>query len=185
MINMRIGPVKYEKVEEGILLRSFILGMFFGLPLGLLLNYMLGFSIIPKQAPSDLLGWFIMAFTVPMSWCSLWLVLTIILAFLFCKKRNLFKSWYDVGRILLAWLLFPAVLMYTALIFSVFMFPVDVFLVPFLDPLVGAGVLRLIGLIIMIPFMFIFIAIVLPDSKPRKMLNRSFRRLKRKIRKLH
>ena len=163
---MQIGPIKYKKTEEWTLVISLILGMFFGLPLGILLNYGLGFPIIPKQTPSDLLGWFIMSFTLPMGLCSLWWVLTLIFAVLFYKKKNLLKSRYALGKILLFWLLFPVMFIYGALIHSILIVPIA-YSLSSLDPLVGFGVLRLIGFSIMIPFIILFMAIISPDVRKR------------------
>jgi hypothetical protein len=149
-----------------MLVLSFVFGMIFGLPLGILMNYLLGFPTIPKTAPNGFIDWFVVSFTLPLSWLCLWWLFAILLMVWFYSRRDLLKSKRDVGRILLAQSMFPAVLLYTAFIFSLIIIPID-YSLSFLDPLVLPGVLRLVGLLVMLPFIVIFIAIVSPNFRKR------------------
>lgn len=163
---MQIGPVKYSKMEENILVLSFLLGMVIGLPLGILMNYMLGFPTIPKTAPNGFIDWFIVSFTLPLSWFCLWWLFAILLMVWFYRRKDLLKSRQDIARIFLVQFMFPCLLLYMALVFSLIIIPID-YSLSFLDPIVLPGVLRLIGLLVMLPFMVIFIAIVSPNFRKR------------------
>lgn len=165
---MQIGPVKYAKTEENLLVKSFVIGMVLGLPLGILANYMLGFPTIPNKAPNGFVDWFVVSFTLPLSWLCLCWLFAIILSVWFYKRGDMLKSRRDIAKILLAQLMFPILLLYVALIFSLILIPID-YSLSFLDPLVLPGVLRLIGLLVMLPFMVIFIAVVSPDFRKRMM----------------
>ena len=178
---VQIGPIKYNKDEEAILTRSILLATFVGFPLSLLLSYWFNLLTNPRLAPSDSFGWAAFYFrigSVVMVTC--WGI-TVVTSLSFYKKRRKLNSKRNIGRIIFASLLVPMTLTYMFLFLGFIFVPLSAFLIPYLDPIAIWG----IGALVFFPFLILFIAIVGPDSKPRKILNRSFRRLKRKMRKLH
>jgi hypothetical protein len=52
----QLAPLTYEKREERVLVRSFLTGIFLGLPLGILVNLLLGFPTINVAVPVDSVG---------------------------------------------------------------------------------------------------------------------------------
>lgn len=163
---MRIGSVEYEKNEVAIIGRAFIIGLLLGLPLGAIVNCAVGFPTIPKHIPTDFFEWVSVFFFSSMGLLGLWLVITIIFTFVSYSKQGLLKSFRNIGKVLLVMILFPAILMYMALILSLFVVPLAFFLSS-MDPLVLPVVLRTIGLFVMLPFMIVFFALVFPDFRKR------------------
>jgi len=163
---MRIGSVEYEKDEVAIIARAFIIGLLIGLPLGAIVNYALGFPTIPGHTSTDFFEWVSVFFSTSMSLFGLWWVITMIFTFVSYSKQELLESFRSVGKVLLAMILFPAILMYMALILGLFIVPVAYFLSS-MDPLVLPIVLRPIALFIILPFMIIFFALVFPDFRKR------------------
>ena len=82
------------------------------------------------------------------------------------QEKDLLKSRQDFARIFLVQFMFLCLLLYMALVFSLIIIPID-YSLSFLDPIVLPGVLRLIGLLVMLPFMVIFVAIVSPNFRKR------------------
>ena len=174
---VQIGPIKYDKEEEAILTRSLLLGILFGLPLGILLNYVLGFPTVPKQIPSDFLYLLSSLFAMLMSFLGFGWIVMIVLSVCFLKKKQQILSRQNIGRILFATIIaFPVLLFYAALIFSAVHVPFNTFFA-----WLGFTTLYWIGALLLFPFIILFIAIVGPDSKPGKILHRFIRRLERSV----
>jgi hypothetical protein len=163
---MRIGSIEYGKNEVTIIAKAFSIGLLLGLPLGAIVNYALGFPTIPKHLPTDFFEWVAVFFSTSMSLFGLWWVIAMIFTFVSYSTQELLQSFRSVGKVLLAMILFPAILMYMALILGFLIVPVAYFLSS-MDPLVLPIVLRPIALFIMLPFMVVFFALVFPDFRKR------------------
>jgi len=147
-----------------------MLGLFIGLPLGILVNYALGFPTLPNlgQVPSDFWGWVIILSSWMGSVVSSWFTLTAILWFLFYKREGLISSWHDIGKIIWGlFICFPVMFGYTILVFSAFFVPLE-----YATPWLSSVKRWALGLLLFFPFVFLFFVIFLPDQKPRKLLIR-------------
>jgi len=173
---MKLGPVMYSKEEETIIGRSFLLGMIFGVPLGVFVNFVLGFPTIPEQMPTGLFDQFIMFTLLLTSILGFWWLLSTALSFIFYNAKALTLSWRNIGRILFAMLTIPYIIIFVPFVYSAFFVPMYGLLYPSLPILL----VRTLGFILFLPFVLVFIAIVMPESKARKSINRLFRRLKKK-----
>lgn len=176
---VKIGWVRFRKEEEVILVKSYLLGSFLGLLLGFALNYVLGFPTMPKQLPNSLLKQLASLSLTFMSFLGFGWIAMILLSLYFFKKGQWVKSEKDAYRILSSsFILFPVLLFYVASIYCTILIPFNTFFA-----WLGFRILYGIGALLFFPFMILFIAIFVPDSKPGKALRRSIRRLKRSIRK--
>jgi hypothetical protein len=157
---MQIGPVKYSKNEEKVFFKSILLGLLSGLPLGLVLTYIIGFP----QYSHDLKNRFVYSFLLLGSVESISLLFSAILYLSYSKKAKLLHSWYDAARIVWALLVtFPILFIYIALVMSLLIFPLydaTFWLSPVKQYWLGA--------LLFLPFLFLFMLIFLPDQKPRK-----------------
>jgi len=173
---MQIGPIKYGKSEEMILFKSMMLGIFLGLPLDMLLNYLLGFPMVAKGSPTDFWGWVVFISSWMGSICSLWFLITTAFCFLFYSKEGLISSWRDIVKVVWALLIFfPVLFTYTAFIVIAIFVPLD-YATPWLSPVRRLG----LSFLLFLPFLFLFVLIFLPDQKPRKLVNQLWLVLKRK-----
>jgi MFS family permease len=176
---VQVGWVKFSKEEESILVKSYLLGLFLGLLLGFAFNYLLDFPTMPKQLPSSFLEQLASSFLTSISFEGFGWITTILLFLYFFRKKQQSQFERDVYRILSAsFILFPVLLFYAASIYCAILIPFNTFFA-----WLGFRILYGIGALLFFPFMILFIAIFVPDSKPGKALRRSIRRLKRSIRK--
>jgi hypothetical protein len=172
---VQVGWVKLNKEEEVILVKSYLLGLLLGLLLGFALNYLLGFPTMPKQLPSSFLEQLASSFLTSMSFEGLGWITTILLFLHFFRKRQQCRFEGDVYRILSAsFILFPVLLFYAASIYCAILIPFNTFFA-----WLGYRVLYGIGALLFFPFMIIFVAIFVPDSKPGKALRTFLSRSKR------
>jgi len=142
---------------------------------------MLGFPAIPKQMPTNISDWFVMLTMLFGSILGFWWILSTLLSFFFYKRKPMILSRRNIVRILFFTMLVPCMIIFVPFIFSIFFVP----LYSFLYPSLSSHLISAIGFILFLPFVFLFIAIVLPNSKARKTINHSYRRLKRKMRRMH
>lgn len=177
MKSVQVGSVTYNKAEESVLSRAFILGMLLGVPLGIIINFIIGFPTIPKLMLANTIDRSV-AFSISVAKIlGFWWALTTIFSFFFYyKKKQLTLSWSNAGRIFFFTLLVPCSILFVVLVFSIFFVPLYLFLYPYFSPVLISS----IGFLLFFPFVFLFVAAVLPDSKPRKILNRIFHRPKTK-----
>lgn len=172
---VQVGWVKFNKEEEVILVKSYLLGLLLGLLLGFALNYLLGFPTMPKQLPSNFLEQLASWFLTSMSFEGLGWITTILLFLHFFRKRQQ-RGFEDVYRILSAsFILFPVLLFYAASIYCAILIPFNT-----LFAWLGYRVLYGIGALLFFPFMIIFVAIFVPDSKPGKALRNFSSRSKKR-----
>jgi len=165
---VQVGPVKYSKAEEKILLKSFILSLLIGLPSGMLLNFAMGFPTLTRQVPTEFSGWVLFLSSWLVSVAGIWFSVATILHFLFYKKARLLNSWSDVGRVV--WVLFvffPVMFVYIILVFSAIFVPLE-YATPWLSPIRQYW----LGFLFFFPFVFLFFVVFLPDQKPRRLLGR-------------
>jgi len=177
---VQIGPIKYNKSEEAILTRSFFIGVFLGVPLGILVNYLFGFPTIHTQTPTSFLGWTRMLFTFFISFLIVPCILTTVSLILFLRKKerlnasqHFFKAFWSV---IMFFLFLP---IYTAITSSAILVPFDTFLYPLFGEKWMLTLHAFSGLIV-VPFIILFIAIIGPDSKPGKALRNFIGRLRKK-----
>jgi len=174
---LQIGPVKYDEIEGMILANALLLGFLIGLPSGIITNYMLGFPTVPspEQPPTDFLGWTTLSFVVIMSIESLSLLITTGLCVLLLKKYEAKYSVKTVGKFLLAiFVFFPVLVIYVALVFSAVIVPFN-----YAFPWLGFVKIFWIGALLLLPFMILFGAIIMPESPAGKFLRRLIRKLRR------
>lgn len=176
---LKIGSVKYDKIETVILGKSFLSGLLIGFPSGIFLNYIFGFPTLPKLeqalAPTDLLGWTITLFITGISFGSLWLVTTVGLYLLLMRRHGVSYSLNNVGRFLLAiFVLFPVLITYIALI-------VSAIIMPFSYAFSWLGFVKLfwLGMLLFLPFAILFGATIMPDSPAGKFLRHRMRVLRK------
>jgi hypothetical protein len=132
---MQVGWIKYSKTEEKICFKSMMLGIFLGLPLGILLNYyVLGFPIL-NQPPKDFFEWFIFLSSFSGKMASVWFLFTTVSLFYYYRKKKLLKSWHDAGKIVwFLFIFFPVLFAYFVLVVSAFDVPLT-YATPWLTPI--------------------------------------------------
>lgn len=173
---MRVGWIDLNKEEERLFTQAVFFGIFFGFTFGTIVFLFIIFPMMSREHPRSFLEWARIIF-IPMIILtgSGWLSST---AFAYVKynKERENSSLESVGKIANALVIsFPVALLYMALVICIVILPFDLFFFQWL----GFATFSL-GMLVAFPFVFFFIAIGLPDSKPRKILNRLYRRLKRK-----
>jgi L-cystine uptake protein TcyP (sodium:dicarboxylate symporter family) len=171
---VQIGPVRYNEEEERALVRAFLLGLLLGIPLGVFLNYLYGFPTIHMQTPNDFLGWTSLFLRFLISFLALPCMLTTILFCSFWKKtrklnlRVLSKALWSI----LVFLFFlPS---YVALTYSA------------LKVMLGEQT-AMIGYtlftLLVTPFVILFLALFIPESRPGAVLYRFLHRLRKRNKK--
>lgn len=165
---MKIGPLKYSRKEERIFFKSFLLGLLGGLPLGIVLNYLLVFPRLSRQLPTDFGSWFQFFFMVLMGPASLCFLFTTLFYFFFSRKAGPADSRDDVLRIVWAVFVFYPVLV-TYVIFATSVIFNWVFqATPWLSPIRQYG----LGALLLLPFLGVFAFVFLPETPARKGLHR-------------
>lgn len=164
---VKIGPVEYDKEEENILGRSFLLGVLIGFPLGIFANYLVGFPKISGQPPDGFLGWTSLFFVLIMRFLIMPCILTMIIVVLFWRKEKKLNTRHFIRTlwsILIFFLILPlyAIITYSAL-----------------DALLGgtlATTSYVLFTLLVTPFVALFLAVFLPESRIGKALRRCIRR---------
>lgn len=171
---MQVMHVKYSEKEEKILFIAFIFGALLGLPIGVTVNYLLGFLKSSGQVPTDFYGWVLWFLCLISKIGIFWLAITAILIFLCYKKERLLNSWYDVGKILwFLFIFFPVMFSYVSLVYVSIFIPLSN-TTPWLSPIKEYW----LHFFLFLPFVYLFFVIFLPDQKPRKDLIRFLHILK-------
>ncbi len=164
---IQIGPIKYTKKEERIILICFILGLATGIPLGSSLSYYAGLLKKLTLAESDIFGWglyFLKAGLIFATAC--WA--TGIISCIVVSRRNGMKSAPEIRKMLFGTLLIPLTMLFPFLVFAFVTVPLD----SFLHIYFGLGESYAIDVLVFSPFVVLFVAIFVPDSKPGKALRR-------------
>lgn len=176
---MRIGWVEFNKEEERLVTQALLFGVFVGFTSGTLFYLVQILPMIPRQPPENTLelgriivwpfailtiaGWFT---SIPFA-CVRYIRSG--------ERRSTVRLARIAGVLFFA---FPTSSVYIALVFLLVILPFE----GFLSQSLGRRTLFPIGLLLVFPFVVLFIAVVMPDSKPRRILNRSFKKLRRKMR---
>jgi len=171
---VHIFNVEYNKEEEKILGISGFVGIFFGIPAGILLCYWIGLFANVNLASNDIIGWTVFflfkmgSIIIAITWAT-----TFVLHILLFRRRNWMLSRGNVERMLLSTSLVPLIFAYTFSIFGLVFVPLNAFLIQYLNPFLVMSV----GALVFFPFAIVFLAIVLPDTPAGKGLRRFMRRL--------
>jgi MFS family permease len=175
---MKVGWIDFNKKEERLLTRSLFFGVFLGLPLGTLISIFLVLPTIPRQFPQNLFEWtrVIFLFMASLMFSS-WLTSTAF-AYAYYKKRKEQDSIDDFTKFAFALFIgLPLALMYATMTSLITLIPFNSLFSQWLT----MNTLFLLGMLLVFPFVFLYIAIIMPDSKPRKILNRQLRKLKKSM----
>jgi len=150
-----------------------MVGMFLGVPPAFLLNYPKFFGLV-RPAPSGFLEWVLLLSSWLGSIGCIWFLITAVLWLLLCKRLGTLNTWIDFGRIFWALLVaFPIMWMYVILVSIIVFLPLD-YATPWLTPAKRHS----LGLLLFAPFLFVYFAIFLPETPPRKLLLQFWRILK-------
>jgi len=168
---MQVGPIGYGKEEEKAFLKSILLGLLSGLPLGFLLTSQIGFP----QYSHDFVNRFVGSIILLGSIESVSALISTVLCLLYLEKGKMLHSWRDAARVIWAlFIFFPVFSIYIALVVSTFVFPAY-------DATYWLSPVRQywLGALLFLPFLFLFMLICLPDQKPRKIANQAWLIIKR------
>jgi hypothetical protein len=177
VMRMQIGPIKYSKDEEALLGRAFAVGLLVGVPVGLFVNFILGFPMFPRQMPVDFLDWFFTGVKLLGSLVGFWWILSTVLSLVFYhRSKKLVSSWQKGLRAMFAMMLIPFIVLYVAFVFSIISVPVNLFLLP----LVPSPLIRALSYLLFLPFVIFFVAVLLPETYVGRRLRRFLHRLKRR-----
>lgn len=176
---MRVGWVKFSKEEEKLYTQSLFFGTFSGFTVGTFVFILTVLPAIPRKPPENLLEWMRILFVLFAILTAFgWLTSTAFAYLRHVSDKGRGPS-LRFSRIAVAiFVTFPAVLTYAALVSLLVLIPFNDYFSQWLSP----GALYSLGMMLVFPFVILFIAIVLPDSRPRKILNRSLRKIRRAIR---
>lgn len=155
----------YDKQEENAIVASFILGLLLGLPVGALINFAMGLPTFPKQMPNSFFNVLIFLLTTLLSFSSVWIITTTIsLTVLFMREKRV-DSWQVISRVFWVILIFfPLLIGYVSLTGSIIFPPLNDFLLKHGFRLIAVHSYALLAAT---PFVLLYIAIVLPDSRKR------------------
>lgn len=171
---VQIGPIKYNKEESVVLGRSFLLGIFLGIPLGIFINYLFGFPSIPAKAPEGFIGWTITFILIFLSFSTALYAVTAVFLGLFLKKRRMLNP----KRFLKV--LWPPIVFFIILpIYVSIAYSATISLQNALNTMTGVRWTHTISTILATPFVILFLAIFIPDSRPGAVLYRFIRQLKK------
>jgi hypothetical protein len=138
---MHIGPIKCDKEEERIIVKSWISGILVGVPLAVITAIF--FNLIQRGIPQYPFGVF--ASIMPFFIClvTFWWLATTIFSLIFWRKADA-TSWRNVGRRLFPTPVMPLLMSIYTLLIMVFIFdPPDRFLLQYYSPYgtfwIGAG----------------------------------------------
>ena len=165
---VQIGLIKYDKDEEAILGRSFLLGMFVGIPLSILINYFYGFPTFPRQPSYGLLGWAATFFTLFMSFLIIPYIVTITFLVLFLREKEKADSARHFYRAFWALLVLLVLIPLYVAVTSALLVP----LWSLASELSGGRWFMTLTSLAELPFVALLLAIILPDSRPGKALRR-------------
>jgi hypothetical protein len=171
---MRVGWVNFNKEEERLLTRALFFGIFFGFSLGTIVSIFVILPTVPRQVPQNLLEWTRVSLLFLSSLLILgWLSSTAFAYFSYVKRRRVSAVNGFTKFALALFIALPLGLLYALPVFVIVMIPFDNFFSQWLSQ----GTVFSLGMLLLFPFVFLYIAIIMPDSKPRKILNRQFRKL--------
>lgn len=170
MHTSEVAPIKYEKSERQILVRAFLSGMFLGMPFGIVVNYLLGFPTINVKVPLDSIGWAVFFFRFFTSFLLVPAVLTTVLIILFLKEKRMLGLRQFLREF------------WTVVVFFIILpLYVDMTYVA-LDTMVGGKLAQMsysLFTLLVTPFVVLFFAILVPQSRTGRALRRFISRVGR------
>lgn len=164
---VQIGPLKYTKKDEGTIVASTLVGLVIGLPSATLLDYLIGFLTNPNLAVDDSVGWslfLLRAGSIVVLTCWTIAILTCVLL---STRGAEHKSRREIGRIAAGTFFLPIFAAFGLLFYCLVTIPLDALLHQH-----GIKYTYTIGILTSIPFVFLLLAILAPDTKPGKALRR-------------
>jgi hypothetical protein len=173
---MKIGRLNYSNEEVAELSRAAVFGLLAGIPAGIAINILTRFWSFPNQWNADFFAWFFTIASFLGEAIVFWWGLSSVLALLFYRRSQNELSWHEALRLLLAMMLIPFGILYVALIYSFVIIPFYLLLLPFLP----SFLLRALGYLLFLPFVYLFIVVLLPESKAGKDIRRLSRRTRKK-----
>lgn len=166
MIEMQtqIGPIKYDKHEEKIFTKSLYLSILIGSPLGILINFLLGFPTVPKKAPINIIEWVTVdVLSITCIFGIWWILIMGASSFLLYKSERGITSWRIVGKNLVSFIIILIGLLCMISVLTIIYLPLDAFLLQFYSPYATFWY----GILVATPFVILFLYIALPHLRPR------------------
>jgi len=170
----QILMVKYTNEEERIVLGLNVLGISIGIPLGVGLGFLLGFFNDITSAAFSSVEWTLLmlksgSVIVPLTWIG-----TITVFFLFWKRRNGRQFRQEIKKEFVGTLFLPLTIAFGFLVLALVIFPISFILLEYINrPLL----VMLIDLLVFLPFVILFGALILPETPAGKALRRYAYRL--------
>jgi hypothetical protein len=159
-----LGLIEYNKEEERIIAESWVLGILVGVSLGVIVAIF--FNMLQKMALQDPFGW--LAANMPLFICigGFWWLTTAIFSIALWRKAGT-SFWGNVEKVLFPTLIIPIIWIYGLPIMAFIFNPLTDFLLQYCSPYgtfwIGAGVF--------LPFMLLYVYMILPDLRPRMRRN--------------
>jgi len=160
---IKIGPITYTKKEEGTVLASSFLGFACGIPLGAFLSYSAGLLKKLPFTEADAGGLELAILRVGlMVGAACWM--TGIVSCILVSRRNGFASSGEIRKMVVGTVLIPLIFMLALLVFAFVTVPIDAFLYSRF----GIRESYAVDILVFAPFVVLFVATFVPDSRPGK-----------------
>lgn len=172
-----ILTVKYTKEEERILTVIGVSGISLGTLTGILISYLPGFFVDAKLAATSSIGWTAFILKIGFVIVTLSCAIAFTICVLLYTRKNMAQPNQKIWRLLLGTLFFPLITAYSFLINGLIIFPLCFFLLEYINrPLL----VMMVGVLALLPFLIIIVAILVPSSPAGKTLRRSITSLKKR-----